>query len=49
MQRTMIYLEEDTHLGLKYLALDERVTMAELISRAVDDYLKRHKGKAVRK
>jgi predicted transcriptional regulator len=42
---TLIYLDEDVRLRLKYLALDERVSMAELIRRAIDDYLKRH-GKA---
>jgi hypothetical protein len=44
-QKTMIYLGEAEHTRLKYLALDERVSMAELIRRAVDEYLKRH-GKA---
>ena len=43
MTRTMIYLEEDTHSQLKYLALDERVTMAELIRRAVSEFLKKRK------
>jgi len=42
--KTMIYLKEDVHTRLKYMALDERVSMAELIRRAVDEYLKgRHK------
>jgi hypothetical protein len=36
----MIYLNEDTHLRLKYLALDQGVSMAELIRRAVAEYLK---------
>jgi hypothetical protein len=36
----MIYLKEDTHLRLKYLALDQGVSMAELIPRAVAEYLK---------
>jgi hypothetical protein len=40
MQKTMIYLDEDTHRRLKYLALDERVSMAELIRRAVEHYLR---------
>jgi Ribbon-helix-helix protein, copG family len=31
----MIYLDEYTHLRLKYLALDQGVSMAELIRRAV--------------
>jgi len=45
MKRTMIYLDDDAHLKLKYLALDQRVTMAELIRRAVDQFLrKQEKG-----
>jgi predicted DNA-binding ribbon-helix-helix protein len=43
MTRTMIYLEEDAHTELKYLALDQRVTMAELIRRAVHEFLKKQK------
>jgi predicted HicB family RNase H-like nuclease len=34
-KKTMIYLDEDMHTRLKYLALDQRVSMAELIRRAV--------------
>lgn len=41
MKRTMIYLDDDAHMKLKYLALDRRVTMAELIRRAVDQFLKK--------
>ena len=49
-RKTMIYLDEHEHTRLKYLALDERVSMAELIRRAVAEYLKRHpRRKAVRK
>ena len=40
LKKTMIYLEEDMQLRLKYLALDERVSMAELIRRAIAEYLK---------
>lgn len=43
--KTMIYLEEDAHLRLKHLAVDERVSMAELIRRAVDEYLQKHSKK----
>ena len=43
--KTMIYLEEDAHLRLKHLAVDERVSMAELIRRAVDEYLKNYPKK----
>lgn len=38
--KTMIYLEKDIHNRLKHLAVDERLSMAELIRRAVDEYLK---------
>jgi predicted transcriptional regulator len=44
MKRTMIYLDEEAHMKLKYLALDRRVTMAELIRRAVNQFLKKQKG-----
>jgi hypothetical protein len=39
--KTMIYLGESVHLRLKHLAVDERLSMAELIRRAVDEYLAR--------
>jgi predicted transcriptional regulator len=45
IMKTMIYLEEDTHLRLKHLAVDERVSMSELIRRAVDEYLTKHSKK----
>ena len=47
--KTMIYLDEKVHTRLKYLALDERVSMAELIRRAVDEYLKKYPKKGGRK
>ncbi len=37
--KTMIYLEEEIHSQLRHLAVDERVSMSELIRRAVDEYL----------
>ncbi len=37
--KTMIYLEEEAHNQLRHLAVDERVSMSELIRRAVDEYL----------
>ncbi len=43
--KSMLYLEDAVHRRLKYLALDEGVSMAELIRRAVDEYLKRHYGR----
>ena len=42
--KTMIYLEEEAHNRLKHIAVDERVSMAELIRRAVDDFLKKHRA-----
>jgi len=46
--KTMIYLEEEVHSQLRHLAVDERVSMSELIRRAVDEYLFR-KGVSKRK
>ena len=43
--KTMIYLEENIHNRLKHLAVDERLSMAELIRRAVDEYLKKYPKK----
>ncbi len=37
--KTMIYLEEETHSQLRHLSVDERVSMSELIRRAVDEFL----------
>ncbi len=37
--KTMIYLEEDTHSQLRHMSVDERVSMSELIRRAVDEFL----------
>ncbi len=37
--KTMIYLEEGTHSQLRHMSVDERVSMSELIRRAVDEYL----------
>jgi len=38
-KKTMIYLEEDVHERLRRQAFEERISMAELIRRAVDEYL----------
>ncbi|MGE5304692.1 MAG: CopG family transcriptional regulator [Alphaproteobacteria bacterium] len=43
--KTMIYLEENAHLRLKHLAVDERVSMSELMRRIVDEYLEKHSKK----
>lgn len=40
IMKTMIYLDEKVHNRLKHMAADGRVSMAELIRRAVDGYLK---------
>jgi Ribbon-helix-helix protein, copG family len=45
VMKTMIYLEEDAQLRLKHLAVDERVSMSELVRRAVDEYLQKHTRK----
>ncbi len=37
--KTMIYLEEETHSQLRHLSVDEKVSMSELIRRAVDEFL----------
>ncbi|MCL4508319.1 MAG: ribbon-helix-helix protein, CopG family [Chloroflexi bacterium] len=39
MQRTNIYLDEDQLRALKYLAAEERQSLADLVRRAVNDYL----------
>ncbi len=44
--KTMIYLEEETHSQLRHMSVDEKVSMSELIRRAVDEFLsKRGVGK----
>lgn len=48
IMKTMIYLEEDAHTRLKHLAVDERLSMSELIRRAVDELLSK-KGSKKRK
>lgn len=46
LMKSMIYLDEKVHRRLKYMALDERLSMAELIRRAVDEYLVKHPGRS---
>ncbi len=36
MKRTMIYLSEQTHQGLRKLAFEANTSIAELVRRAVD-------------
>ncbi len=38
--KTMIYLHESVYLRLKHKAVDERTSMAELVRRAIDLYMK---------
>ncbi|HUU62837.1 MAG TPA: CopG family transcriptional regulator [Dehalococcoidia bacterium] len=40
MKKTMIYLPEETHEGLKRLAFEARTSIAELIRRAIDQAYK---------
>jgi len=44
-RKTMIYLEDAVFERLRRLAFDERISMAEIIRRAVDDYLSKHSKK----
>ena len=45
IMKTMIYLDEQAHTKVKHLAVDEHVSMSELIRRAVDEFLNRNKKK----
>jgi hypothetical protein len=36
MKKTMVYVDEETHRGLKKLAFERDVSIAELIRRAID-------------
>ncbi len=46
LMKTMVYLDEKVHDQLRTMAFDQRVSMAELIRRAVDEFLpKRGIGK----
>jgi predicted transcriptional regulator len=42
LTKTMIYLNPEAHQRLRHIAVDERVSMAELIRRAIDDFLRKH-------
>jgi hypothetical protein len=41
----MIYLEEKVFERVRRLAFDERISMAEIIRRALDDYLQKYPKK----
>ena len=43
--KTMIYLEDAAFERLRKAAFDERISMAEIIRRALDDYLKNYPRK----
>jgi len=45
----MIYLEDAIYERLRRLAFDERISMAEVIRRALDDYLKNYPAKGGKK
>ena len=47
--KTLIYIDRDAHNRLKHIAVDERVSMTELVRRAVDEFLKQHSKKGGRK
>jgi hypothetical protein len=44
----MIYLEDAVFERLRRLAFDERISMAEIIRRALDEYLKKNPKKGGR-
>jgi Ribbon-helix-helix protein, copG family len=44
-RKTMIYLEDAVFEHLRRLAFDERISMAEIIRRALDEYLKQYSKK----
>jgi len=48
-RKTMIYLEDAVYEHLRRLAFDERISMAEVIRRALDDYLEKHSKKGGKK
>ena len=48
MKKTLIYIDERAHRRLRYRALDERVSMAELIRRAIRAYLSKKERRAKR-
>jgi hypothetical protein len=47
-EKTMIYLDGAVRNRLKHLAVDEGVSMAELIRRAIDEYLEKFPKKGGR-
>jgi Arc/MetJ-type ribon-helix-helix transcriptional regulator len=45
IMKTVIYLESEAHNQLRHIAVDERVSMSELVRRAVEEFLKKYKRK----
>ena len=43
--KTLIYIDGEAHNRLKHIAVDERVSMTELVRRAVDEFLKKYHQK----
>ena len=48
-RKTMIYLEDAAYERLRRLAFDERISMAEVIRRALDEYLQKYSKKGGKK
>jgi hypothetical protein len=48
MRKTIIYLPDDVLTRLKYAALDKQLSMAELIRRAVAQWLKKQRPRQKR-
>jgi predicted transcriptional regulator len=44
MTKTLIYLSDETRQRLKHMAVDDRVSMAELIRQALAEFLDKRKG-----
>ncbi len=48
--KTLIYIDREVHNRLRHIAVDERVSMTELVRRALDEYLsKKYPKKGGRK
>jgi len=43
--KTLIYIEEEAHNQLRHIAVDERVSMSELVRQAVDEFLKKYRAR----
>ena len=45
LMKTMVYLDEKVHERLRVMGFHQRVSMAELIRRAVNEFLKKSPNK----